>query len=244
MSELRAFQQEFVGAIDRPSASLSAMTVCRSTGLAGAIEALAANFPVTRALLGDELFFTLASAHVATEPPETPILAHYGRQFSDWLAVQPVSGELTYLVDVARCDRMHLEALFAADAPALQGSDLKGLAPLVLWSLRLRLHPATRFGWLATPAIDIWIAHQHDVEDEVVIDWRPAGALFTRPGHSVFGHSIGRAGNRLLHGIQLGETLGEAAAAAGQFYPGADIGSLFAELLAAGAFHHRFERTR
>lgn len=236
MPELARFQHAFVAAIDHAQEPVGPMRVYRNTVMLGAIEALAANFPVCVMILGDRAFEACALDYARRHPPEVPVLAGYGRGFGDWLAAHPLSAELPYLADVARCEELHTSALHAADAPALTPDALKGLAPDRLVAFKPRLHPATRFGWLSSPAMEIWLAHQDSELDEISPEWRASGALFTRPGHRVDGYMLDALGHRLLAGIRLGETLGGAAQAASALFPDADVGASFGQLVACGAF--------
>jgi hypothetical protein len=236
MPDLALFQQAFVARLSQAQAATSPMSIYRNTVLLGAVEALGDNFPVIRALLGDDAFAALAAAHAEVAPPASPVLAHYGARFPRWLAEHPIAEELPYLADVAECERLWAEALHATDADPLALAMLEHVTGDDLLRLPLALHPATRIGWHATPAMAIWLAHQDGVAGEIAPDWRPTGALFTRPRLSVSGAEIGAAEHRLLSGIGRGETLGEAAAAAASLAPDADIGSCFAGLVQRGAF--------
>lgn len=236
MTELASFQREFVAALDVPMAAAMPMRIYRNTVLLGAVEALAANFPVCVRITGERAFEACALDFARQRPPEVPVLALYGQGFGDWLAAQAITRELPYLADVARCEELHTAALHAADAPVLTPADLERLAPERLPSLRLRFHPATRFGWFSSPAMAIWLAHQHDEFDELAPEWKAGGGLFTRPHARVEGEAIFSLGHRLLAGIRLGETLGGAAQAALALFPGADVGACFGSLVASGAF--------
>jgi hypothetical protein len=103
-------------------------------------------------------------------------------------------------------------------------------------ALQLPLHSATRFDWLTSPAMSIWLAHRDGVEGELEFDWHPEGVLFTRPGLNVQPIRLDCAAHRLLFGIRLGESVGTAAIAAANLYPETDIGSLFTSLVNCGAF--------
>lgn len=243
MSELNSFQRQFITAIDSGAAlPLSPLAVYRNTLLAGASQALGDNYPVVRELVGEALFEALAVDHAREYPATSPVLALYGEEFTGWLARQPIASEITYLADVARCERMHVEALFAADAPALTLADVVPIGSERLPTLRLKLHPSTRIDWLTTPAMRIWLTHQDEVPDEVVIEWEPGGALFARPRHHVLARALSRAGHRLLSGLRMGETLGEAAESARSLYPSTDIGAVFVDLVEIGAFAAMPER--
>lgn len=236
MPELARFQRDFVATLDHPPVVASPMRVYLNTVMLGAIEALAANFPVCRMILGDRGFEAAALDFARRHPPEVPVLACYGSDFPGWLALQPVSNELPYLADVARCEALHTQAMHGADAATLEPAMLDGLAPDRLLSFRLRLHPAARFGWFDTPAMAIWLAHQDEIHGEIAPEWRSGGALFTRPALSVGGAEIDSLAHRLLAGIRLGESLGGAAQAASLLFPGAEIGAVFGQLVSRGAF--------
>ncbi|WP_068073576.1 HvfC/BufC N-terminal domain-containing protein [Novosphingobium lentum] len=234
MADLATFQRELAAALDRPQQG--PLAIYRNTVLLGAVDALAANYPVCRRLVGDEGFAPLATEHAVAHPPEHAVLAHYGAHFARWLADHPVSEELPYLADVAQCERLWVEALHAADAPMLEPADLQTLGPEAFLATRLALHPATRFAWLATPAMPIWLAHQDDDCAECAPDWTGFGALFTRPALVVVGHALDQAQYALLVRLADEESLGTASAAVAHEFPDADLAGAFALLLTSGAF--------
>jgi len=236
MPELAQFQRDFVSRLDNPAPATAPMRVYHNTVMLGAIEALAGNFPVCRMILGDRAFEGAALDFARRHPPEVPVLACYGSDFPGWLALQPVSGELPYLADVARCEALYTQAMHGADAAVLEPAMLEGLAPDRLLAFKLRLHPAARFGWFDTPAMAIWLAHQGAIDGEIAPEWRSGGALFTRPALNVCGSEVDSLTHRLLAGIRLGETLGGAAQATSLLFPGAEIGAAFGQLVIRGAF--------
>lgn len=226
------FQQGIAAAICRPT--LGALRVYRNTVISGQIQALRDNYPVVAALLGEEMFTAAAVDYAQDCPQRSPLLANYGTRFPDWIAEQVWAANLPYLADVAKVERLHLEAGFAADGDALEPQRLSLVGD---WNrLRLRLHPAARFDWLAAPGFSIWQAHQAGVPNQIEIDWTAEGVLFSRPGWSVQAMPIDRPAHRLLAGIRFGETVGASATASVKLYPDADIGGQFASLVQAGAF--------
>lgn len=232
MCDLLAFQQELAAAIETPTRG--PVSIYRNTVMLGAVEALADNYPVVRRLVGGEMFEAMAVDHATSCPPRSPVMALYGAQFSDWIGDQPFAVDLPYLADVARIERLFGKALFAADQPVAEAKDFQGIND---WTqMRIRLHPATQFDWLTSPAMTIWLAHQRDDAPSINCDWQAGGALFTRPGACVEAMAIDGASHRFLFGLRLGETAGTAALAAAAFHPDADIGALFAQLVHAGAF--------
>ena len=204
------------------------MAVYRNTVMHGAVEALRSNYPVVEQILGSEMFDAVAVDFTSTCPPETPVLALYGAEFADWLGHQRWIGDLPYLRDVARVERLRLESLFAADREPAPSTHFDG---------GLRLHPAVRFTWLSTPAMSIWLAHHEPTNSEIAPDWVAEGALFTRPDpFTLMPALIDRAAHRVLAGLRLGETIGDSTSAAAELYPATDFQSLLQSLITMGAF--------
>jgi hypothetical protein len=229
---LLEFQRDFVAAIG-PQAE-GPMRIYRNTVASGCVDALRANYPIVARLLGSDMFDAVTADHAAEFPPTEPVLAHYGARFPDWLDEQPWIWDAAYVADVARIERLHIEALFAEDAEPLEMSALSGRHDWL--EMRLALHPATRFAWLPMPAMSIWLAQRDEVEGEIEPQWQAEGVLLTRPALEVRPMRLGRAGHRFLSGIRLGDTIGDAAIATSSLYPETDIGSLFTSLVTTGAF--------
>jgi hypothetical protein len=224
-------QSEFAEAIGRPVTG--ALAVYRNTVARGAVEALRANYPVVEQIIGGDMFEAVAAEYSAACPPHSPVLALYGRDFADWIESQQWGGDVPYLADVARVERLRVESLFAADAEPVAGLHARS----DFAALKLGLHPATRFAWLMTPAMSIWLAHQQPIEAAIEPEWKAEGALFVRPTPFVM-HTprIGRAAHRLLCGIRLGETVGESLAATARLYPDENVPAVLASLANLGVF--------
>jgi hypothetical protein len=242
LPDLAGFQRRFAAALLDPSgrhplAAEPGFAVYRNTSAKGAVDALRAGYPTVAMLVGDGRFDRLALDFFRHHPPDSPVLANYGEGFADHLEEQPWIRDLPYLPDVARIDRLQLESHLAPDAAMLKAPALAAIDGDGWMKLRLQLHPAARFMWLSTPAMTIWLAHQDgEPADELAPDWQAEGALLTRADGAVSGMLIERPEHRLLFGLRLGETIGEAATAVGRTYPEADISRLFARLIASGAF--------
>jgi hypothetical protein len=230
--DLLQFQRDFVASIDRPATG--AMAVYRNTVVHGAVEALRANYPVVEQVLGQEMFESVAVDFASQCPPRRPVLALYGARLAEWLEEQPWIGDLDYLPDVARVERLRVESLMAADADPLSAGEVKARKSA---GLALSLHPSVRFDWLGTPAMSIWLAHQHAIGSEIAPEWRAEGALFVRPSPFVV-HTprIGAAAHRMLFGLRIGESANAAITAAQQLYPNEDCESVFAALVNLGLF--------
>ena len=238
MLDLAAFQRRFAADlvdVTAPAGAVTGFAVYRNTVAKGLLAALRAAYPTVLALIGEARFDSLALAFARRFPPPDPVLAFYGGGLPDYIEEQPWVGELPYLADVARIERLRLESHLAADAEPLAAGDLADIAPQEWATLSIPLHPATRFAWLATPAYTIWQAHSGAPFDRLDAEWRPQGVLFTRPEGAVEAQSLGPAGHRLLAGLSRGETIGEAASAVALIHPETDIALLFARIIESGA---------
>lgn len=155
--------------------------IYRNNVTVGLTDALAANFPVVRDLVGPEFFSAMAREFLRHNPPRLPIMAFYGDDLADWLAAFPPVASLPYLPGVARLEALRRQATHAADAPALDPSILADVPAEALGELRLIPHPSAR--WMADvqPVLTIWNRHngQPTAND-------PAGEiLLCRPALSV-----------------------------------------------------------
>ncbi len=227
------FHEAFASAISAPVDG--PLAIYRNTAMAGAVDALAANFPVVRALVGEEMFAALAVDHPTSHPPQSPVLAHYGSALAGWIEEQRWAAQLPYLSDVARIERLHGEALFAVDNPPLDPATLGRLAPHEWTRVRLTLHSATRFTCSRWPAASLWLAHQ-DGGDPARIAWAPECALVTRPFQVVGVEAIAPSAHRFLLSTARGATVAAAVEATLVAHPEADIGEIFTLLLNRGTF--------
>ena len=241
MPDLATFQLAFATAMcgTRTRGTLEGQpgfAVYRNTTPVALMETLRANYPVVAELLGDALFGETAFEFVGAHPASEPVLLGYGAAFPAFLAARDWIAELPYLPDVAAIERLRTEAHSAADAPMLDLADLVPLGADQWPTLRLHPHPATRIAWLRTPAFTIWRAHHETPDFETLApEWRAEGVLVTRPDGVLQVHALEAPAHRMIFGLRLGESAGQAAAATASTYTQADIASAFATLVTAGA---------
>jgi len=91
--------------------------VYRNNVVVSLVAALADTFPVVRELVGEEFFTAMARLYVAEQPPLSPVLAHYGDGFADWVVQFEPAAAVPCLADMARLERARVRAYHAADAP-------------------------------------------------------------------------------------------------------------------------------
>lgn len=232
MPDLASFQRDFAAALmahDQPAPAFrsQAFAVYRNTCARGAVEALRAAYPTVDMLVGEEMFTQVALDYRREQPPASPVLSDYGGDFSTYLARQPWTSELPYLADVARLDRLWLECFLAAEAPAMPGH---------FGCSTIALHPATRFAWLATPAMTIWQAHRDPWElAELDPDWTEEGALFTRTGLAVRDELIEPAFHHLLLACAAPLPVADIVSSVATTFPQSDVPELLRRGVASGA---------
>lgn len=240
MSSLAEFQDAFGAALARPvtsgeladPATMRALSIHRNTALKASQDALTANYPVIRALFGEDAFAACALTFATLAPPSAPCLNAYGEGFPEFLASYVPAMAVPYASDVARVERLVTEALFVADAAVLGGADLAAdLNPLE----PLALHPAVRFVAFAFPAASLWLAHQAEAAETLAdIVWAPDAVLVTRPVGAVRVQRLAPGGLEFLTACAAGKPL--AAAALSATRAGGDLTTLFSSLITAGAF--------
>ena len=180
-------------------------------------DALADTFPVTMALLGDACFKAIAQEFVRASPPTSPVLFEYGDAFPDFLARHPATTELRYLADVARLERLRVQAYHAADALPLPAHAFQTQleTPEAMAQLRIELHPACRWLRSTHALVSIWAMHLDAAPDLSKIDPAvPEDALVVRPEFDVLVLSLPAGGSEWLDALAAGASLGEATAKA------------------------------
>jgi Putative DNA-binding domain len=249
MSRHADFHSHFMRAIDHrrdgdaPEASalgslaVPAFAVYANTGLRACIDALQAAYPSVASVLGEAGFQSLAARFARTHPPVDSRLFLYGQGFADYLLATEPQSEWPYLAELARIDRCRTEAHAAFDAPVLTSAELMQLPAEVLAATVLVPAPATRWhGSPASPVLDLWAMAMKGETAPQPIRWRGQAVLITRPDDEIFLHELPLAAIALLEACALAQPLGDAAVAAQAADPDIDLQSLFATLLAQGAF--------
>ena len=196
--------------------------VYRNNVMVSLTQALASGFPVTRELVGDEFFNAMAREYITLEAPASPVLVEYGDGFADFIERFPPADGLPYLADVARLERMRVQAYHAQDASSLAPESLHGLMadPEGLSRMRVSLHPACRILRSRFAVLSLWAAHQNDDDAErraalAGVDLEHAqDVLVRRPLHEVFVMPLPPGAAEFLSALAQGESLGQAAAAA------------------------------
>lgn len=253
MSTLPAFAAALLDA-DRPvpdglrswngSDPARRFAVYRNNVAVSLVDALADNFPVVRALVGEPFFRALAHRFAVAHPPTHPVLALYGREFAEFVGCYPPAAGLPCLPDVARLEWLYQRAWHGPDAAVLHADQLApALAdPEALVGLRLHLHPTATPFHARHAAVSLWAAHQHDDPAHVAARLAgletalPESAVVVRPRLAVAIVPMPPLQVSFLEALGRGETLGQAADGALAADPDFDLGMTLGIALREGLF--------
>jgi hypothetical protein len=211
-------------------------SVYRNNVTVSLINALAAVFPATVRITGVDFFRAMARFHVRANPPTSPLLFEYGRDFPDFIERYEHARSMPWLADVARIERAWLDAYHAADVEPLAPQVLASVPPERLLEAVLTPHPSTRIVCSRFPAVTIFAANRSEGPVGRIAATDPEDALATRPGLEVIVRRLPPGGTIFLQSLIAGKPLGAAAAAALADSPAFDLSANIAGMLEAGAF--------
>lgn len=190
-------------------------SVHRATAVGGLVDTLATAFPVARQIVGDEFFDAMSRRFVVQSPPRSPVLDEYGDDYPAFVDGFAPAGDVPYLADVMRLERLHVRVARAADAAPLDLAAFQGLLsdPSRLLESRIQLHPAC--GWLRSshPVAALWQAHPAgaDVDSDALaaIDLTHAqDVLVARPDLDIQVAVLPHGALEMFDALRAGATLG------------------------------------
>lgn len=210
--------------------------VYRNNVTVSLIDALAAIYPAVQRITGMDFFRAMARIHIRSNPPTSPLLFEYGRDFPIFIEAYEHAHPLPWLADVARVERAWLDAYHAADATPLSPARLSAVSPDRLADLVFTPHPATRIVRSQFSAVTIFAANRGTAPVERIDASTPEDALITRPGFEVVVRHLPPGAAVFAICLMSGRPLGEAAASTLDACPGFDLAANIAGLIEAGAF--------
>jgi hypothetical protein len=252
MPALRELQAGFAAALfDREAAANFAprvrardipaerrLRIYRNNLFASLAEALAAVYPVTRRLVGEDYFTQAARGYIAAHPSRCGDVHRYGGCFAGYLGGCPGGEALPYLPDVARLEWGYHSAFHAEQQPPIDIDGLRAVPPGDYPRLRLVLQPSARLLASDFPVLRIWQVNQPDWAGDPAVDLAEGGIrlLILRQGVEVAFIAIGAGEHAWLQGLAEGLTLFEAQQRATTTEPDFDLGVALQRLLAQGTF--------
>jgi hypothetical protein len=200
------------------------------------IEALASIYPAVQRITGVEFFRAMARFHVRANPPRSPLLFEYGRDFPDFIEQYKYAQSLPWLADVARIERAWLDCYHAADAEPLSATALAAVPVERLAKLVFLPHPAVRIVRSGFSSVSIFAASRNVERASPVHAVDPQDALITRPGQDVVVRHLPPGGaaflTRLIEGTPLAVAVSDALEVTSSF----DLPANIAGMIDAGVF--------
>lgn len=184
--------------------------VYRSGYLARIIEALENDYPAARRVIGRGPFGSLIHRYLHVHPPRSFDLRHAGEHLDSFLKLDPLSGKLPFLSDLARLEWLLAEAFLAEDPSPLFWSDLQAMDPETVSDLPLALNPGTSVIRSPWPLIDIWkLKDKSEGQISLDITGRPSVVLIYRKGLKALCRNLDELDARLVEAAATGATLAE-----------------------------------
>jgi len=240
-------QQSFAKALSDPSstvpgdisachaeASAKRFNIYRNNIAVSLLDALAARFPVTQRIIGEDFFKNMARVFIKAHPPASPLMMFYGDTFPAFIASFEPAAEIAYLADIARLEAARTRAYHAQDCEPLDPAVLQTINAEDLGNLHFHLHPSAEIVSSQHPVVTIWAMNTGLLPLGEIIEWHAEDALIVRPHFEVDVRSLPLGGANFLQGLASGKSLAEANAEALQNHPGFDLGVNLAGLFSAG----------
>jgi putative DNA-binding protein len=210
--------------------------VYRNNVTVSLIEALASIYPAVQRITGAEFFRAMARFHVRANPPRSPLLFEYGRDFPDFIERYEYAQSVPWLGDVARIERAWLDCYHAADAEPLSATALGSVPADRLAKLVFQPHPAVRIVCSSFSSVSIFAANRNVGRAAPVNAVDPEDALITRPGQDVAVRHLPAGGAAFLTRLIEGTPLAVAASAALEVTPSFDLAANIVGMIDAGVF--------
>jgi hypothetical protein len=208
-----------VGAADIGAARFD---VYRNNVMRSLIEALQVAFPALVRLLGDEYFDALAAEFARTHPPRSRLLIDYGDELPAFVEGYTPLAVYPYLGDVARLERLRIQAYHAQDESPGAFDDPYWLLAKVDQPRSARLSHSAAVLSSTHPVHSIWSSQFAEYDGSAVL---PAAqsVLVWRRGHDVHTAAIDAATEAFLTAIDAGESVSAALDALGDAGSGFEI---------------------
>ncbi|MNO42116.1 hypothetical protein D3C76_323000 [compost metagenome] len=186
--------------------------VYRNNVQSSLINALADSYPVVVQLVGNEFFRAMAASYVRARPPLSPLLNDYGQNLASFIEAFEPAASVPYLADIARLERLRVQAYHAADVLPLSLQQIAtALAdPQALSRLCIELHPSVNLLNSPFAVVDIWAAHQNVSTLAGINFIHGQHALVVRNALDVEVHAIDPGASAFIHNLQNGQSLGQA----------------------------------
>lgn len=201
--------------------------VYRNNVQSSLINALADSYPVVLQLVGDEFFRAMAGLYVQSCPPQGPLINDYGKDFAGFIDRFEPAASVPYLADMARLERLRVQAYHAADAQPLSQEQIAA-------ALTVGFHPSLNLLTSTFAVVAIWAAHQQDATLAGIDLDHGQNALVLRNGLEVEVFAIDHGASTFIQHLRNGQSLTQALETA----PAFDLSQTLALLIGHNVITH------
>lgn len=230
MASLLELQRRFACALEaRADDASPGMAVYRHAIASNYRRALAATYPVVRALLGDRAFDAAVDGLVRADPPTCGDLNVYGADFASFIAADVRDAACDAIAALARLEWALDEASRAAEMDAPPSEVIAAIAMVpedALSDMRLALHPSCRFVASSFAVLDAWRAHQAGCVDEMrrgIATMKDERLLVRRVGADVLIEPLAAGEFEWLRALHENDGFGSALSVAQRAQPAFDL---------------------
>ena len=217
--------------------SLKRFNVYRNNVAISLIKLCESTFPVTRELVGEDFFATMARQFSAKNLPKSPLLFDYGHEFPGFIKAYPPANTVPYLADIAALEWARNTVFHGPDKTPLAIETLAKFPQEELPNLTFELHPTTTLLASEWPIVSIWNAHQTDDIKQAAPNLQEGGecALVIRPNLAIKVHAVSTATFNFMAALKTKKTFANAVASAIETDDKFDISAALAGLFKVGA---------
>lgn len=178
--------------------------VYRNNVISSLIDALADNFPVLQAQVGEIYFRGMTAEFIRESPPVSPVLAYYGEELAAWIAAYPPLGDWPWLADLAKLEYAFIIALHAADNTVSEKIFSKPIEPL---TEGLILDSSLQVINSFYAIYQIWCAHQQGESLSKINPYQSESVLLFRHKDDVLILPVDIAGAQFICSLIAGKTM-------------------------------------
>ena len=215
-------QQRFIRALTAPESAIPTdlfsgdaaetaqrFEIYRNNVRSARTAALRQIYPVLERLLGSDYFTAVAAVFVASRPPRSPALHHYGEGFGKYLLQFPALQHMPWLGDVAQLEAARVRAFHAANRAPVQLAETSDtlaaqLEQCLVW------HPSVTLLAAESPVFQIWHSQMTDQPMPTADNWRAETVLIWRQQFELRTEPVSALCANLLNRFGTGCTLAEA----------------------------------
>ncbi|GMR05768.1 MAG: hypothetical protein BMS9Abin25_0343 [Gammaproteobacteria bacterium] len=190
-------------------------------------EALAHDFPVLLAVMGDQAFGREMAAYLQSYPSTTPSLRFIGQYLSQWFYQHNKPG----LADLVKLEWAILKAFDAADAERLSGENLLNIGPEQWLRLRFKFHPSLTLLDVGTNVMQLWNAHIRKKSLPAIQNNKPESLVISRTHNGPAVQTITPAHHTFFEVLAENSTFGMACEQLAGLEPQKDVSQFAAQCL-------------